>query len=48
MMIKPGAIHRANGGYLVLQARDLVLSPLSWDTLKRSLRSGVARIENTG
>jgi predicted ATP-dependent protease len=48
MMIKPGAIHRANGGYLVLQARDLVISPLSWDTLKRSLRSGVARIENTG
>ena len=48
MMIKPGAIHRANGGYLVLQARDLLVSPLSWDTLKRSLRSGVVRIENTG
>jgi len=48
MMIKPGAIHQANGGYLVVEARDIVLSPLSWDTLKRSLRSGVARIENTG
>ena len=47
-MIKPGAIHMASGGYLVLQARDLLLSPLSWDTLKRSLRSGVAQIENIG
>ena len=47
-MIKPGAIHRANGGYLVLQARDLLLSPLSWDTLKRTMRSGHASIENMG
>jgi lon-related putative ATP-dependent protease len=47
-MIKAGAIHRANGGYLVLQARDLILSPLSWDSLKRSLRSGEVRIENIG
>ena len=47
-MIKPGAIHRANGGYLVLQARDLLLNPFSWDTLKRTLRSGDARIENVG
>ena len=47
-MVKSGAIHRANGGYLVLQARDLLLSPLSWETLKRSLRSGDVRIENTG
>ena len=47
-MIKAGAIHRANGGYLVLQARDLLMTPLSWDTLKRSLRSGEVRIENIG
>ena len=47
-MIKAGTIHRANGGYLVLQARDLLTSPLSWDTLKRSLRSGEVRIENIG
>ncbi len=47
-MIKEGAFHRANGGYLVLQARDLLISPLSWDTLKRSLRSGQVRIENIG
>ena len=48
MMIKPGAVHMANGGYLVIQARDLLISPLSWDALKRSLRSGEVRIENTG
>ena len=48
MMIKPGAVHLANGGYLVLQARDLLQTPLAWDTLKRTLRSGEARIENMG
>ncbi|MDA0770879.1 MAG: ATP-binding protein [Chloroflexi bacterium] len=47
-MIKSGALHRANGGYLVLQARDVLLSPLSWEALKRSLRSGEVRVENIG
>ena len=47
-MIKGGALHNANGGYLVVQARDLLLSPLSWDSLKRTLRSGEIRIENIG
>lgn len=47
-MIKPGAFHRANGGYLVLQARDLLMNPMSWDTLKRTLRSEEIRIENIG
>jgi len=47
-MIKAGAIHRANGGFLVLQARDLLTSPLSWDTLKRTLRAREVRIENIG
>ena len=47
-MIKPGAMHRANGGYLVIQARDLLMSPLSWETLKRTLRSGEVQIENIG
>ena len=47
-MVKPGALHKANGGYLVLQARDLLSSPMSWETLKRSLRSGEVRIENIG
>ena len=47
-MIKCGAIHQANGGYLVVQARDLLTSPQSWETLKRTLRSREIRIENMG
>ena len=47
-MIKAGSLHRANGGYLVLQARDVLASPLSWETLKRTLRSREIRIENMG
>lgn len=47
-MIRPGAIHRANGGYLVIQARDLLRSGLAWDSLKRVLWSGQIRIENIG
>lgn len=45
-MIKAGALHRANGGYLVLQAIDVLTNPMSWDALKRTLRSGQVRIEN--
>ncbi|MDR7483227.1 MAG: ATP-binding protein [Armatimonadota bacterium] len=45
-MIKPGALHRANGGYLILQARDLLLAPLAWEALKRALKSREVRIEN--
>ena len=48
MMVKGGALHEANGGYLILQARDLLESPLSWQTLKRVLNSGEVRIENIG
>jgi lon-related putative ATP-dependent protease len=47
-LIKAGAVHRANGGYLILRALDVLLSPFSWDALKRSLRSGEATIENIG
>ncbi|MDO8684249.1 MAG: ATP-binding protein [Armatimonadota bacterium] len=47
-MIKAGAIHRANGGYLIMQALDLLTNPFSWDALKRTLRAGEARIENIG
>ncbi|MDH7488715.1 MAG: ATP-binding protein [Anaerolineae bacterium] len=37
-MIKAGALHRANGGYLVVEARKLLQDPLAWDCLKRALR----------
>jgi lon-related putative ATP-dependent protease len=47
-MIRCGSLHRANGGYLVLQARDLLSSSLSWETLKRTLRSRELQIENIG
>jgi len=47
-MIKAGALHRGNGGYLVLQALEVLLSPFSWDALKRVLRSGEAAPENLG
>ncbi|MCL5102777.1 MAG: AAA family ATPase, partial [Armatimonadetes bacterium] len=45
-MIKAGAVHRANGGYLVVQAFDLLTNPFSWDALKRVLRAREAGPEN--
>jgi len=47
-LIKPGALHRANGGYLVVQALDMLVNPFAWEALKRSLRSREATIENIG
>jgi lon-related putative ATP-dependent protease len=44
-LIKGGALHRANGGYLVLDARKLLLQPFVWEELKRALRSGEIRME---
>lgn len=38
MMIRPGALHRANGGYLVLDARKVLFEMFSWEALKRALR----------
>lgn len=48
MQIKPGAIHRANGGYLILQAEDVLRSPFAWESLKRALNTREARIEVPG
>jgi lon-related putative ATP-dependent protease len=47
-LIKPGALHRANGGYLIVDARQLLLQPYAWDGLKRVLRSRELRIESLG
>lgn len=47
-MIKAGALHRANGGYLILQARDLLRSGAAWEALKRSLATGAIHIEGLG
>lgn len=43
-----GAIHRANGGYLVLDAEQFFRQFMSWDALKRVLRTGELNIENLG
>ncbi len=47
-LIKPGALHRANGGYLVLDARKVLMQPYAWEGLKRCLSSGEIRIESLG
>ena len=47
-MIQAGAVHRANGGYLVMPARDVLLSPYAWEGLKRVLRDGEIRIIEIG
>ncbi len=45
-LLKPGALHRANGGYLVLDAQKLLMQPFSWEELKRALRARVVRVES--
>jgi predicted ATP-dependent protease len=47
-LIRPGALHQANGGYLILDAYKLLLQPFAWDALKRTLRSSQIRIESLG
>lgn len=47
-MVKAGAIHRANGGYLVLNAMDVFKTPGIWDTLKRVLKNRLGFIEDMG
>lgn len=45
-LIKPGALHRANGGFLLMDARSLLMEPFSWTALKHSLRRGKIVIED--
>ncbi|MCP4599880.1 MAG: AAA family ATPase [Proteobacteria bacterium] len=45
MMIRAGALHRANGGYLLIQAGDLLSQENAWDCLKRALRHRGIRVE---
>ncbi len=46
MLIKPGALHRANGGYLLIDSRALLMQPFAWETLKRALWNHETRIES--
>jgi lon-related putative ATP-dependent protease len=45
-LIKPGALHKANGGYLVLEIRKLLMQPYAWEGLKQALYSRELRIES--
>jgi len=45
-MIRSGALHRANGGYLVIDAREVLINPFVWDALKRCIRTAEIRIED--
>ncbi|NPV08430.1 MAG: AAA family ATPase [Anaerolineae bacterium] len=47
-MIRAGALHRANGGYLILNARDVLSKPFAWDALKRALQDKEIVIETMG
>lgn len=44
--IKPGVLHQANGGYLILQATELLQQPYAWNLLKRALQTERISIEN--
>lgn len=48
LLIKPGALHQANGGYLLLDAVKLLSQPFSWEALKRALATREIRIESLG
>jgi lon-related putative ATP-dependent protease len=47
-LIRPGALHRANGGYLVLDARSLLMEPHAWEAIKRVLNTERLKIESLG
>jgi len=44
-LIKSGALHQANGGYLILEAKDVLQTFLAWEALKKALKSRSIRIE---
>ncbi|MFB6286337.1 MAG: AAA family ATPase [Candidatus Bipolaricaulia bacterium] len=46
LMIRPGSIHEANGGYLILNAENLLRSPMSWHAIKVALRRKEVEIED--
>lgn len=45
-LIKPGVLHRANGGYLILDALKVLANPYAWEGLKRALQFHEIRIES--
>lgn len=47
-MIRSGSLHKANGGFLIINAEDLLTNPFCWDTLKRALINQENTVENIG
>jgi lon-related putative ATP-dependent protease len=47
-LIKPGGLHRANGGYLLLDAHKVLVQPYAWEGLKRALQSHEISIQSLG
>jgi lon-related putative ATP-dependent protease len=47
-LIRAGALHRANGGYLILEALKVLQQPFAWEGLKRALKARQIRIESPG
>ncbi len=45
-MLKPGLLHKANGGYIILQAQDLLANQICYETLKKALLVKEISIEN--
>ena len=46
--IKAGALHRANGGFLVLRVEDVLRNPFAWEALTRALSTRCVQVENLG
>ncbi len=45
LLIRPGSLHKANGGYLMIDVRKLLMSPFAWEALKRTIKGKEIRIE---
>jgi lon-related putative ATP-dependent protease len=45
-LVRGGALHRANGGYLVIPVEEMLRNPFTWDSLKRNLSSRKVTIED--
>ncbi len=48
LLVKAGSLHRANGGYLILDAAKVLTQPYAWEGLKRALRAHEIQIESLG
>ena len=46
-LIRPGSLHKANGGYLMIPVQELLSAPMAYDGLKRALKNGEINIEDT-